>query len=137
MIRTSGLLNATYSGAGSYGGNNTKDKVFLLSESDLVNPALGFDSFRVIDDKNRQCEPTEYAIAQGLKNEFQNNFLTNYNMDTVDWWLRNPGNDNSMAVAVESEGYLPCGGIEVNNGRVGVRPAIGIRIKKDTKTKKK
>ncbi len=137
LIRTAGLLNATYSGAGSYGGNNTKDKVFLLSESDMVNPALGFDSFRVIDDKNRQCEPTEYAIAQGLKNEFQNNFLTNYNLDTVDWWLRNPGNDNSMAVAVESEGYIPFGGIEVNNGRVGVRPAIGIRIKKDTKTKKK
>lgn len=137
LIMTAGLLNATYSAAGCYGGNNTKDKVFLLAESDLLNPALGFDTFRSYDDKNRRCAPTDYAIAQGLANVIQTDVLTKDNKCTVDWWLRTPGKDNSMAIEVQSEGFIPLGGIEVNSGEVGVRPVIGIRIEKNKKTKKK
>ncbi len=79
---------------GTYGGNETKDKIFLLSinEADnyLPTPEL------------LQCEATDFAKQNGaavLKN------------GCTDWWLRSPGNKASNAVSVDFYGRPYLGGV--------------------------
>lgn len=137
LIMTAGLLNAKYSSVGGYGGKNTKDKVFLLSENDLVEPAMGFSSWKYTEDVNRRCAPTEYAIAQGLKKGMKNEYVTKDNDYSVNWWLRTPGMLNSEAAIVLNSGMILASGNDVNWFMGCVRPTIAIRIEKNKKTKKK
>ncbi len=93
-------------------GNNTTDKVFLLSITE-ANKYFSSDSAR-------QCSGTAYAKAQGAK--------TNTINDNCWWWLRSPGDRSSRAAFVLSDGSVD------NNGRLfdlsygPVRPALWINL---------
>ena len=90
------------------GGNDTTDRVFLLS-ADETN-----ELFR--NNLERSCAPTEYAIEQGV-------FTSN---DNCKWWLRTPGNDNKWAMTIEADGSLDSIGDILPGRRNGLRPAVRV-----------
>ena len=100
-----------YKGYDTDGGNNTQDKVFLLSYSEA------WTYFR--RDDARMCAPTDYAVKQRA-------FTSLY--DIVDgratgcWWLRSPGTDQDTAAYVNYGGSLY--GIFARTARVCVRPVF-------------
>ena len=107
------------------GGENTEDRIFLLSCAE-ANRYLGvtYDSYTNVVSR---AAPTEYAIAQG---EWKND-----NAETEDgkaagwWWLRSPGPSQSHAAIVLSEGALIFS--YVNWDGYVVRPALWIDLKSD------
>ncbi len=81
-------------GTGTAGGDDTTDRVFLLSY-DEVN--LYLDSFRL-----RVCAPTEYAVAHGA---CSNGYYTASDGRAAGWWwLRSPGYYQSSAASVYPDG---------------------------------
>lgn len=116
MIFTTNVVNDDNDQYGTKGGNNTYDKVFLLS-TDEAN-----EYFK--SDEDRKCPVTDYVLNQGV-------FV--YGGNKVDgkptgpWWLRSPGMDQSHACcANENVSY---GGYTVNTKQtVFVRPAMWISV---------
>ena len=96
-------------------GNNTQDKVFLLS-IDEANEY--FDS-----DEARECTPTEYATAQGVYVS-----TIGYVEGNCCWWLRSPGGHQIYAADVGSDGYDGSIGSDVNISSYAVRPAMWIEL---------
>ena len=94
-------------------GNATQDQVFLLSITE-ANKYFSSDSAR-------QCEPTDFAVANGLKRKSDS--------DNCWWWLRSPGNDQSYAAYVNKGGDVYEDGDYVYCINVAVRPAMWISIK--------
>ncbi|MDR3277874.1 MAG: DUF6273 domain-containing protein, partial [Oscillospiraceae bacterium] len=84
---------------GTYGGNKTSDKVFLLS----------------LDEAER------YFSNKGDR-------AANYGNDGAWWWLRSPGGYDYLAAYVYRGGYVGVGGDYVFGGSGGVRPAIYINL---------
>ena len=103
-------------------GENTEDKIFLLSCAE-ANRYLGvtYDSYTNIGSR---AAPTEYAIAQGAwKND---NAETDEGKAAGWWWLRSPGPSQSHAAIVLSEGALIFS--YVNWDGYVVRPALWIDL---------
>ena len=100
------------------GGNNTTDKVFLLSIHEVYKY---FSS-----DEARKCAPTEYAIAQGV---WKSNSYTVGGKGACRWLLRSPGSSSLYAACVNHGGFVDDGGISVwggDFGDVAIRPALWI-----------
>ena len=96
----------------SNSGNDTEDKIFLLSEREADKY---FDS-----SKKRECRPTEQAIFNGA--------YFYKNSKTAAWWLRTAGTNTKTAVTVYSLGTVMCAGKEVESKEIAVRPAMWIDI---------
>ena len=97
------------------GGNDTKDKVFLLSY---------FEAEKYFTDTlSRRCASTSYSKeGAGLSDEYK----TVYNEGSCGWWLRSPGGKQSFAAFVDCAGeLLYSAGV---NDKSGVRPAVWIDI---------
>lgn len=96
-------------------GNDTEDKVFLLSIEE-ANRYFKYDS-------ERQCIPTEYAKANGAYT---------YEIDGASncfWWLRSQGGySNKSASVVNSDGTVSKYGNAVDDNRDCVRPAMWISL---------
>ena len=71
------------------GGNDTEDKIFLLSYWETFEEYFE-------DNKSRICKPTAYAMAHGA--------LVNRDSGNCWWWLRSPGNYQYSAMCVLSIG---------------------------------
>ncbi len=97
------------------GGNNTSDKVFLLS-IDEANTYFSSDSAR-------ECEPTAYAKAQGAHISASSSYYGN-----CWWWLRSPGDDRSYAASVDHDGGVGDFGDYVGDSYFSVRPALWIEL---------
>ena len=95
-------------------GNSTNDKVFLLS---ITEANKYFDS-----DNERQCKPTQYAIANGAGVGVSNG--------NCYWWLRSPGISEDRACYVGAAGGVASSGKggDVDLGDISVRPAMWIDI---------
>ena len=111
-----------YSNWSSKSGNNTQDKVFLLSYAE-ANKYLGV----TYDDSNNtksRVTPTAYAISQGA--------WTSDSNKTTDgeaagwWWLRSSGYSQVSAAFVLTGGSLS--GSNVNDARGSVRPALWVNL---------
>ena len=104
---------------GTEGGNNTGDKVFLLSVEETEEY---FQS-----DEERRCIPTDYAVAQGLYSITSNVTGESYSP----WWLRSPGDIyfggqfGSNFAYVSSSGEISYEGVYQSFPR-GIRPALWI-----------
>lgn len=100
------------------GGNNTYDKIFLLSIDEMVKYAdIGFEMI---------AQPTLYAHEEG------GSYWSDSESSTV-WWLRSLGSNiyntaTATAVCVNCEGFALAFGAPVNNADVGVRPALWVTI---------
>lgn len=93
-------------------GNATKDKVFLLSITEVEKY---FSS-----DGARQCKHTDYAVA--------NRAHVNSDNGNCSWWLRSPGNYQNYAADVSRDGSVRYGGFNVDIDFYGVRPALWINL---------
>lgn len=92
-------------------GNNTTDKVFLLSITE-VNKYFSSDSAR-------QCQGTAYCYAQGAYKASNGNCW---------WWLRSPGSSSRGAAYVDFGGSVYSHGDNVLNDFDAVRPALWINL---------
>lgn len=101
---------------GTKAGNDTKDKVYLLSIEEVrryygANP-LGADS-------SRRIPVTEYAKSQGAwYSESNEKYGVGF------WWLRSPGNGNECAADIDGDGFVCDDGGFVENEDNCVRPVI-------------
>ena len=111
--------NQGYKGYDTSGGNDTHDKLFLLSYHEAF--VLYFKS-----NEARKCAPTSYAEAHGA-------YMNNKHM--VDgrgagwWWLRSPGNYQYNAMYVSYSGSHSRDSVEYPTGCV--RPALWINLESD------
>ena len=98
-------------------GNNTSDKVFLLSitEAEKYFPT----------DEERKCVPTEYAKANGA---YTISSCTKDGAATCWWWLRSPGDHQNNAAYVNLGGSVYGDGNRVRSDYDCVRPAMWVSI---------
>lgn len=111
-----------YSGWNTSGGNNTQDKVFLLSYAE-ANKYFGVTYGNSSNTKSRVA-PTAYAIAQGAGEN--SSYKTADGIDAGWWWLRSPGIFQYNAAFVFPFGSL--GSSDVDNDSGSVRPALWVNI---------
>lgn len=92
-------------------GNNTTDKVFLLSITEVYKY---FSS-----ESARQCQGTAYCYAQGAYKASNGNCW---------WWPRSPGYGSDRAAGVRSDGSVYFDGYGVDRVSGAVRPALWINL---------
>lgn len=91
-------------------GVETQEQIFLLSMDEV---STYFSS-----ENDRNCQPTAYAIANGIPSYYEN----------CSWWLRTPGNDLTRAVNITYyDGGFHSYGDHVNYSNA-VRPAMWINL---------
>jgi hypothetical protein len=98
MIAETTLSNLDNADYGTSGGNNTDDKVFLLS----------------IDEVRRYFSSDDERVANA------NDYPWNW------WWLRSSGRNAGEAAGVGGDGFVGFGGDDVSIDYGGVRPAIWV-----------
>ena len=109
---------------GTIGGNDTEDKVFLLSIEEAYRYFSG--------DEERICEATGHAL-EGIGRYYEqrgwDNLEANYGEDhRCWWWLRSPGRKSSTATYVDNGGSLHFRGSWVSLGDYAVRPSLRIHL---------
>ncbi len=109
-IKDTALVNADDDKYGAEGGEDTTDKVYLLSKNDMVNSDYGFSEDLYAGNKNRCTTPTEYVATRG---------------GGECWWLRSPGDGNKTARTVSSIG-VSYG--DIDDVRISVRPALHLNL---------
>ena len=111
LILTTKLVNHDNPEYGTDGGNDTEDKVFLLS----IDEAEKYFS----ENSERKCKSTSYANEVGEKMVSENKCC---------YWLRSSGVKRNTAAFVFGEGVISktgyVGGTQIN----GVRPAMWIDL---------
>ena len=137
-ILTTMVDNSKKQGYGEWrtnGGNDTQDKIFLLScaEAHLYFAVEYFTYY----EKSRgnydytnvtsRIRPTAYAIMNGA--DTNNNFKTNDGTAAGWWWLRSPGSSQHFAARVYTNGSLSSG--YVDRTESCVRPALWINLESD------
>lgn len=118
--------NQCFSLWGTSGGNNTQDKVFLLSYTE-ANKYFGVEYWKntgATDNVKSRVAPTPYAIAQGAYTSSSN--MTADSNVAGWWWLRSPGSYRSSAAYVSPDGSLR--DLNVDYGSASVRPALWVSI---------
>ncbi len=122
-ILTTTVKTPNHPDYGTWGGNDTEDKMFLLS-LDEVQKYFG-------SDKERRCEPTDFAISKNIR-------IVESDMvvGKVDWWLRSPGNEAlgggikcTTQTRVMYDGKIDRIGQGTVEKGIGVRPAMWIKMK--------
>ena len=130
MIKTTTIENYDNAEYNSVGGNDTKDKVFLMSQLEMIESDYGFaETYKEYDIK-RRCAPTNYVIARGIHSDFD--YKTVDGLDACFWWLRTPGYDSHHACYVYCAGGVTSFGNDVEYDYydyIGVRPALVIDLK--------
>lgn len=134
------IANEDNSYYGTWGGNNTTDRVFCLSLNE-INDYIGYSSY---DDMYQYgynlsliVEPTQRAIDNGasvytISELIYNDYLLDvgYSSDViglqgVSWWLRSPGCEENRACYVYGDGGAGANYRDrVDNSYKGVRPAL-------------
>ena len=126
------VTNSTSDYEGNDGGEDSKDKVFLLDYADTVNTDYFNDSDALL------AMATAYVVTRGAcvskpgteGCEAVNSVDICPNLSCLsEWWLRSPGRDNTDARYI---GYGLYGGniafsSIVNMGNMGVRPALWVQ----------
>ena len=122
-IKNTTVVNEDNPYNGTEGGENTTDKVYLLSIAETCNTAYGFNGeFRTVSE-TREAKNTAYAKECGAwtstSTEYKGNGF---------WWLRSPGGRSNSASRVSSSGYGLSNGHSVNIASDAVRPALHLNL---------
>lgn len=120
-IFTTSLVNADNPWHGTSGGNDTTDKVFLLSYSEVLNPAYGFSADYLEDDAARRTQGTDYSKSRGLQVCTESPYPGNSK-----WLLRSPGFYENDAGNVYCSGFVNNDNNDVKDAGNGVRPVMRI-----------
>ena len=129
-IKTTNVVNNSNIYYGTAGGNNTSDKVFLLSESEVypTGTAADYGFVKDINDEARRSRCSTYAYAMGTWRSYDTDAEpTEYNGNTW-WWLRSPGCVSYSAVEVDNGGWVSGEGSFVHDSNDGVRPALHLNL---------
>ena len=105
-------------GTNGDGGNDTNDRIFLLSIAEADNR-----SYFPKGSNSRFSANTVYVADGGKLGSGM------YGAGEADWWwLRSPGFNNSMAAFIEDDGGDVYEGNPVNNKTAAVRPAFNLNL---------
>ncbi|MCI6716720.1 MAG: DUF6273 domain-containing protein, partial [Mollicutes bacterium] len=97
--------------------NDTYDKVYLLSYTDITNEEYGFTN-----DVSREKQLSDYAKALGSYMSTSTDYYNN-----CQYWLRSPySSRGDFARCVNNYGNIH--DVSVNIGHFGVSPAITISL---------
>lgn len=115
------VVNDNHPDYGTAGGENTKDKVFLLSIAEAKKPAYGFSDNKA-KTVVREVNNTDYAINRGV--------WTSSSSSTGKgvWWLRSPGGNPGYAANVHEYGLIHLYGNPVDNSYIGIRPVLHLNL---------
>lgn len=121
---------------GTNGGNDTEDRIFLLSEDEVYRSRLawhyGFvaapnsgspEDARNMEDEGRRAQGSTYSKAKGLWCNHEKGFEGNSM-----WWMRSPGQFEWNAAFVCNRGFIRYFGTRVEAADVGVRPAMVLNM---------
>ena len=117
-IAVTKLANDSNTEYGTFGGNSTDDRVFLLSLAEA-------ESF-FKDDAARKCVPTPYEVGKGGWHASASEFFIN-GRGCCWWWLRSLGDKNS-ASGVAADGKVYRNGNRVSDGSNAVRPVLWVNL---------
>lgn len=107
------IVNADNELFGTEGGEDTLDRVFLLSQEDAAAYFEGGKCSELV------CYPTDYAVENGAYVSDENG--------GCGWWLRSPGFGPSCAASVGPVGYVNDLGDYVDfDDYLAVRPALWV-----------
>ncbi len=111
------------------GGENTTDKVYLLSIAEASNTAYGFNGEFHADSETREAKNTAYAKECGASTDTSTESEYEGNGD---WWLRSPGrlSDDASYVYYIGRGFYD--GYDVNYNHFAVRPALHLNLSSST-----
>jgi surface protein len=101
------------------GGNDTMDKVFLLSLAEAVNTTYGFT-----DNNSRRSTNTAYVTGGG---KIGSSGMYDVGKSDI-WWVRSPGQYLYTAARVFINGSVNTDGDNVYNTGVAVRPAFNLNL---------
>jgi len=125
------------------GGNNTNDRVFLLSLEEIGKYyGIGLDSDECEQPHdNLKCRLTEYGkerfipiwaqdffdgSVERAEERYQNG-VESYGQNYCRmWWLRSIGSTDHYAILIDEDGYIHWNGGDVDGASSAVRPAIWI-----------
>ena len=128
-IETTSVVNKDKLTDGTEGGDNTNDKIFLLSESEVYTDnakAYGFVINYDVSDEARRCKSSAFAKAMGI-DSFTGSESSDYTGNCW-WWLRSMGAYPSDAAIVGSNGYVYDNGRDVDDDDSGCRPALNLNL---------
>lgn len=115
------------------GGEDTMDKIFILSIDDVVRKYFG-DSSRLLDNRGRN---QRYWFQRKDENNIKRRAI--FFNSIWWWWVRTPGKNNHVAMYIHGDGNIGIQGNGVskrntnvihrfvNDNRGGVRPALWIK----------
>ena len=121
-VTETNVLNKDHPYYETPGGEDTKDKVFLLSLEEVTNSAYGFtDGYEPTS--TREAKNTEYATTMGACTSSKPQYAGNGY-----WWLRSPGGISVSAGIVDYDGKVEDEGDFVGDEEVAVRPALHLNL---------
>ena len=121
LIADSTVINHDNILHGTPGGNDTVDKVYLMSLEEamefygVVEPVEWFYD-------HIYAQATEYTIQKGVWLEIPDS-------NRCWWWLRSPGGNPQNAGEIGSKGYLSFNGGLVTTTERAIRPLIQVKVK--------
>jgi len=120
IIVTTTVVNNSNPVHGTEGGNDTQDKVYLLSIEEVMHyfnipePAeMFYDHLYAV--------ATEYAAGKGVWLELEHS-------KRCWWWMRSPGGNDMNASEAGSAGYFSLNGSIATCTERGVRPVIWVKV---------
>ncbi len=122
-IKNTTVVNDDNPYYGTEGGENTTDKVYLLSIAETSNTAYGFNGEFNTSSNTREAKNTAYAKECGAWETYEGNGC---------WWLRSPGDNSRSASDVYSGGYGDDTGGTVDIDGNAVRPALHLNLSSST-----
>ncbi|MBR4725744.1 MAG: hypothetical protein IK071_08205 [Lachnospiraceae bacterium] len=140
-IKLTKLKNSDDRYYNSDNGNDTEDKVFLPTALDMLNPDYGFNYDESVNDIERRCAATAYALEKGVwgydpEDPAEDAMTTSGELACQFWWLRSKGYDlsgcwslNIYFAAVGNYGAVSFGGDPLWYDICGVRPMIVVSLK--------
>ena len=108
-INITEIVNQDNPDYGTEGGNNTSDKIFLLSLSEVSEQQDG-EKYGFLDDEIRACGKSDFSKTGSW------------------WWLRSPGSYSLDAAEVNDDGWVGRNGSRVDSSYGGVRPALHLNL---------
>ena len=126
-IQTTSVVNEDNPNYGTDGGNNTEDKVYLLSVSEASNALYGFNSKYDTESETREAKNTEYAKDCGAYTFTPWSSHSGYGS----WWLRTlcaPGRSDWCAYGVNIGDTAVANAHDVQHKYIGVRPALHLNL---------
>lgn len=129
-IQMTDVKNADSKMHGTAGGNDTRDKIFLLSEQEVYGTEAsryGFAKEYDVKDEARRRKSSTYAKARGT--EFYGfEYAGKLECGNCWWWLRTPAENVYLTMKVEADGYVGIFGKDLRYNNRGVCPALNLDL---------